>query len=89
MTIDDARQILANEGYVAIDEWHDGVNVMYPVHAHGEHTAHIVVGGSIFITINGEEMEYVPGDRCDIPAHVAHSVRMGGEGCTYIFGEKV
>ena len=88
MTIDEAQSVLAAEGYTDIDEWHDGANVMYPAHEHDGDTAHIVVGGSIFITINGEEREYRSGDRFDIPAHVAHSVRMGSGGCTYIFGEK-
>ncbi len=89
MTIDDARQTLANDGYSDVNEWHDGASVIYPAHEHDEHTAHIVVGGSIFIIMNGEEKEYTPGDRFDIPAHTLHSVRMGSEGCTYIFGEKV
>ena len=81
--------MLMTDGYTDIDEWHDNASVIYPAHEHDGDTAHIVVGGSIFITINGEEKEYRAGDRFDIPAHTAHSVRMGGEGCTYIFGEKV
>lgn len=88
MTIDDARSALAFDGYADIDEWHDNASVMYPTHEHDGDTAHIVVGGSIIITINGQEKEYRAGDRFDIPAHTAHSVRMGSEGCTYIFGEK-
>ncbi len=88
MTIDDARSALMTDGYTDIDEWHDGPSVIYPAHEHDGDTAHIIVGGSIFITIDGEEKEYRPGDRFDIPAHVSHTVRMGDEGCTYIFGEK-
>ncbi len=89
MTIDEARLALVQEGFSDIDEWHDAPGIFYPSHEHDGITAHIVVGGSIFITIDGVEKEYCPGDRFDIPAHVAHSVRMGSEGCTYIFGEKV
>jgi mannose-6-phosphate isomerase-like protein (cupin superfamily) len=89
MTIDEARSALASEGYVDINEWHDAPEVFYPPHAHGGNTAHVVVSGSLFVTIDGEEKEYKPGDRFNIPAHVIHSARMGGEGCTYIFGEKL
>lgn len=89
MTIDEARSVFVAEGYTDIDEWHDNASVMYPVHEHDGDTAHIVVSGSIFITINAEEKEYRSGDRFDIPAHVLHGVRMGSAGCTYIFGEKV
>lgn len=89
MTIDDARSALMTDGYTDIDEWHDGPSVIYPAHEHDGDTAHIVVGGSVFITIDGVEKEYRPGDRFDIPAHTAHSARMGDEGCTYIFGEKI
>ncbi|MEK7632898.1 MAG: hypothetical protein AAB473_03840 [Patescibacteria group bacterium] len=89
MTIDDARSVLMTDGYADIDEWHDNASVIYPAHEHDGDTAHIVVGGSIFITMSGEEKEYHPGNRFDIPAHVSHTVRMGDEGCTYIFGEKV
>jgi len=89
MNINEAESVLVKDGYADIHEWHDGPFVIYPAHEHDGDTAHIIVGGSIFITIDGDEKEYKPGDRFDIPAHVFHSVRMGGEGCTYILGEKV
>ncbi len=89
MIIDDARSTLSADGYSDINEWHDNASVIYPAHQHDGDTAHIVVSGNIFITINDEESEYKPGDRFDIPANTAHSVRMGENGCTYIFGEKI
>ncbi len=89
MTIDDARSTLLGEGYSDIDEWHDNASVIYPSHQHDGDTAHIVVSGSIFITIDGEEKEYHSGDRFDIATNTVHSVRMGEYGCTYIFGEKI
>ncbi len=89
MTIDEARSVLASEGYADIHEWHDNASVIYPSHVHDGDTAHIVVAGSVFIRIGEEEVEYRPGDRFDIPAHVPHAARMGGGGCTYIFAEKV
>ena len=89
MTIDQARSTLASEGYVDINEWHDAPGVIYPPHKHDGSTAHVVVAGTLFVRIGEEEKEYRSGDRFDIPAHVMHSARMGSEGCTYIFGEKV
>lgn len=88
MTIDEARSALASEGYADIGEWHDAPGVIYPPHEHDGDTAHIVVAGTLFVRIGDEESEYKSGDRFDIPAHVVHAARMGGEGCTYIFGEK-
>ncbi len=89
MTIDEARSALASEGYTDINEWHDNARVIYPAHAHDGDTAHIVVAGTLFVTIGDEEKVYHSGDRFDIPAHTPHSARMGDDGCTYIFGEKV
>ena len=89
MTTDEARAVLAAEGYTDIHEWHDAPWVIYPSHAHHWDTAHIVVSGAIFVRIGDEETEYTSGDRFDIPANIPHAARMGSDGCTYIFGEKV
>ena len=88
MTIDEARLALASEGYVDINEWHDAPGVFYPPHEHDGDTAHVVVAGTLLVTISDDERIYKPGDRFDIPAHIIHAARMGSEGCTYIFGEK-
>ncbi len=83
------EDVLKAEGFGEICVWHNSPDEIYPQHEHAGDTAHVVLQGSMVIRINGEEHEYVVGDRFDIPAHVAHSVRMGSEGCTYIIGEKV
>ena len=89
MTIEETRLALASEGYVDINEWHDAPGVIYPLHEHDGSTAHVVVAGTLFVTIGEDEKEYKPGDRFDIPAYVVHAAIMGSEGCTYIFGEKI
>ncbi|MEK9155360.1 MAG: cupin domain-containing protein [Patescibacteria group bacterium] len=77
-----------SEGFRDIYVWHNAPGEIYPSHQHNGLTTHAVLQGSLWVRIGSEEKEYVVGDRFDIPAQVAHSARMGDEGCTYVIGEK-
>lgn len=38
--------------------------------------------------MNGKPQTFHAGDRCDVPAGVVHSARMGPHGCQYLIGER-
>ena len=79
---------LQREGFLHTYIWQDGANVFYADHAHAGETAHIILDGEMTLTQAGETRTYAAGERCDVPAGVAHSARMGPRGCCYLIGEK-
>lgn len=81
------RSQLQSEGFGDIYIWRDGPGVEYLEHGHRALTAHVVLAGSIEITINDENKIYKEGDRFDVPAGKTHTAKVGGEGCTYLIAE--
>ena len=82
------KQQLEAEGFLDTFVWQDRPHAFYPDHAHAGLTAHIVLDGEMTLTMNGESHSYAVGERCDVPAGVTHSARMGPRGCRYLVGEK-
>jgi mannose-6-phosphate isomerase-like protein (cupin superfamily) len=66
----------------------DGPNVFYPEHTRDGETVHIILSGEMSATINGQSKSYKPGERCDVPAGVSHSARIGSQVCRYLIGER-
>ena len=81
------RQLM-QEGFLHTYVWQDGPNAFYPDHTHAVETAHIILDGEMTLTQGGESRTYGLGERCDVPANVAHSAKMGSLGCRYLIGEK-
>jgi mannose-6-phosphate isomerase-like protein (cupin superfamily) len=79
---------LKREGFEHTYVWRDGPNAFYPEHRHDMETAHIVLDGEMTLTVNGESRTFSAGERCDVPAGVMHSARMGARGCRYLVGER-
>jgi mannose-6-phosphate isomerase-like protein (cupin superfamily) len=79
---------LKREGFSHTYVWQDGPNVSYPDHAHPLETAHIILRGEMSLTMGGQTDTYRAGDRCDVPAGVVHSAKMGPQGCRYLIGER-
>ena len=79
---------LHQEGFLHTYVWQDGPNAFYPDHTHAVETAHIILEGEMTLTQGGKSRTYVVGERCDVPAHVAHSAKMGSLGCRYLIWEK-
>ena len=79
---------LRQEGFHNTYVWEDGPNVFYAEHVHQDETAHIILSGEISLIINGHSKSYKRGERCDVPAGVPHSARMGPQGCRYLIGER-
>jgi quercetin dioxygenase-like cupin family protein len=79
---------LHSEGFHRTFVWEDGPDAFYPDHTHETETAHVILGGELTLTSEGETRTYQVGERCDVPAHAVHSARMGPRGCRYLIGEK-
>jgi len=79
---------LHQEGFLHTYVWQDGPNAFYPDHTHAVETAHIILDGEMTLTQGGKSRACGVGERCDVPANVAHSAKMGSLGCRYLIGEK-
>ena len=79
---------LARDGFAHTYVWQDGPNVFYPEHTHEKETAHIILSGEMTLTMDGRAETYRAGTRCDVPAGVSHSAKMGQKGCRYLIGER-
>ena len=79
---------LHSEGFLHTYVWQDGPNAHYPDHTHASETAHMILDGEMMLTQGGSTGTYGAGERCDVPAGVVHSARMGPRGCRYLIGEK-
>jgi hypothetical protein len=82
------HQQLRSEGFRKTYTWQDGANAFYPEHTHPTETAHIILDGEMTLATRDGERTYRVGERCDVPAGVEHSARMGQLGCRYLIGEK-
>lgn len=79
---------LQEEGFRHTYVWRDDPNTFYPEHTHAVTTAHVVLEGELTLTQGGGTRTYLAGERCDVPAGVVHSAKMGPRGCRYLIGEK-
>lgn len=88
MPEEEYRTQLEKEGFSDIRVHTDGPDTIYRVHTHDNTVAHIILSGHMRVTLNNEVQLLYPGDRFDIPAGIEHEAEIGGEGCTYMLGEK-
>ena len=51
----------------------------FPVHSHDYDTIHIVLSGSLKISMNGSDFFLTPGERFTIPANTPHSAEILGD----------
>jgi mannose-6-phosphate isomerase-like protein (cupin superfamily) len=79
---------LHDEGFLHTYVWQDGPHASYSDHTHPSETAHIILEGQMTLATAGQTRTYAAGERCDVPAGVVHSARMGPHGCRYLIGEK-
>jgi len=81
------QETLKHEGYARVYVWQDGPNAFYPDHTHHGKSAHIILDGEMTLTMQGNSQTYRAGERVDVPGGVAHSAKMGPQGCRYLIGE--
>lgn len=79
---------LEMEGFGHTFVWQDAPDIHYPDHTHAMETAHVILQGEMMLTRDGRTKTYHAGERCDVPAGVVHSAKMGSRGCRYLIGER-
>ena len=72
------KQGLRDEGYNIYVYSYPG-GMCFPVHQHDHETIHVVLSGSLKVTIDGQDHFLVPGERFPIPAHTLHSAEILGD----------
>lgn len=81
MDSDDVARIkagLKEEGYHIYVYSYPG-GMCFPVHAHDHDTIHVVLSGSLKVSMDGKDHILVPGERFLIPAKADHSAEVLGE----------
>jgi len=66
----------------------DSAGAHYGDHTHNVISAHIILKGEMWLTVEGKKHFLKAGDRFDVPQGAVHSATMGPKGCTYLIGEK-
>lgn len=69
---------LRNEGYNIYVYSYPG-GMYFPPHSHDHETMHIVLSGSLRITMDGIDHDLTPGERFVIAANIVHSAEVLGE----------
>jgi len=88
MNVAELEKRLHSEGFAHTYVWQDGPGQRYSEHTHPVETAHIILEGEMTLTVRGQSTTYRAGERCDVPAGIVHTARMGPAGCRYLIGEK-
>lgn len=72
-------------------EWTDEPGKIYAKHTHkGKVSLYVAKGEVTFFFPNTKENKIISkGERFDVPIGVAHSAKVGSEGCSYIVGEMI
>jgi quercetin dioxygenase-like cupin family protein len=81
------RRRLAADGFEVI-AWSDPPHRTYAPHHHAHDESLWCVRGAITFQIDGTDYPLGPGDRLMLPRHTVHAAVVGGEGTTYLIGEK-
>ncbi len=86
MNLDDFKKEFSH-----VYEWSDIPNTEYPEHFHkGKVSMYIVQGRVTFFFPENKEIKTITtGERFDVPVGVAHTAKVGEEGCDYIVGEMI
>lgn len=72
------KQQLKEEGYNIYVYSYPG-GMCFPTHTHDHDTIHVVLSGSLKITMNGSEFFLTPGVRFVIPALTSHAAEILGD----------
>ncbi len=84
-----AEELLAQlrqEGFTTLSLQEDPPHKFYPAHA--TKTVHIILQGTMWVTLNHEKILLTRGKRLDIPQNTMHDAKIGMDGCNYIIGEE-
>lgn len=88
-TVSEIKDEFKGEGFSNVYEWTDEPNTKYSEHSHKGRVSFYVTKGNILININGSSTLVESGERLDVPVGVAHTAKVGSDGCSYIVGEEI
>ena len=88
MNENDARKLLEKEGWTSIFTQENEPHTFFPPHTHEEDAAHIVIKGSMLLTLGKQTKILKEGQRYDVPAFAVHSAKVGADGCVCIIGRR-
>jgi mannose-6-phosphate isomerase-like protein (cupin superfamily) len=77
-TIANLKQQLKTEGYNIYVYSYPG-GMCFPMHMHDHDTIHVVLSGSLKVSMDGADHYLTPGERFTIPARTMHSAEIIGE----------
>jgi len=72
------KHSLKEEGYNIYVYSYPG-GMCFPMHVHDHDTIHVVLSGSLKVSMDGEDHYLTPGERFIIPAGTMHSAEIIGE----------
>jgi quercetin dioxygenase-like cupin family protein len=81
------RRTLEEEGF-EVHTWRDPADRVYGEHRHDCDESLWVLRGSLVFQVKGRDYVLGPGDRLQLPAHVAHCATAGPDGATYLIGQR-
>jgi quercetin dioxygenase-like cupin family protein len=81
------RERLERDGF-EIFRWSDRPGASYAPHSHDHDESLWVVAGRITFGIAGRRYSLGAGDRLMLPRGTVHTAEVGGEGATYLIGQK-
>jgi mannose-6-phosphate isomerase-like protein (cupin superfamily) len=76
--ISEIKRSLKQAGYLLYVYSYPG-GMCFPVHTHDHEMIHVVLSGSLKITIDGFDNILTPGERFTVPAGVSHSAEVFGD----------
>jgi quercetin dioxygenase-like cupin family protein len=79
---------IKNEGFNPL-KIRNSANHTYSSHDHHETKLLAILEGSIQITVNNELFYCKKGDKIIIPGNLLHSAKVGPDGCTFFWSEKL
>jgi quercetin dioxygenase-like cupin family protein len=82
------RLQLEEEGF-NVFRWRDEAGASYDPHSHEHDESLWVIEGELVFGAGGRDFRLRPGDRLMLPKGTVHATRTGGNGATYLIGERV
>ena len=87
-TEESVRRRLEEDGFSAFC-WTDPPCAHYDEHVHDRDESIWLVAGQMRFGAGGRELVLGPGDRLMLPAGTRHTADAGGDGATYVIGQRI
>lgn len=88
LTEEEIKNQIELEGFNPI-KFTDNPGYIYQPHSHPETKLLAFLNGSMRVTVDNDVYECKAGDKLIIRGEVMHSAKVGSEGCTFFWSEKL